>query len=331
MSDIVTVGSIIAGGLATIGGALDYLVSPNEKQRIRDRLEPFFYKFRYLSWRTFGREEIEFSISVLERFFGPRLFSTRRWAAALLMTILAIVIEVSIAAANSGDSIWWKLEWIASDGGPIGLVFMLVGTVTAALSFSLSLFLSKTTLRVPGGATIPGLIVLLVIHVILLILWRPFVAFAEDWVKAIAVLSTIPRSAFRPPITSWFDYVPLMLSAAWIGIQNYYKQLIDLGLWNWFVETYFPVDELNTAMGQEGNYALFEGILALLVNLLRFALSIGFLGIVLYIKMVRPLIIRAWSALIRPDAALFTPPLAAIGAGIAFMERLPSIVRTLMP
>jgi hypothetical protein len=46
-------------------------VAPETKKRLQEKLEGLLYRFRYTTLRTFGRDEIEFSMRVFD-LFGRR-------------------------------------------------------------------------------------------------------------------------------------------------------------------------------------------------------------------------------------------------------------------
>jgi hypothetical protein len=78
-----TIGAVCAGGLVALGAILDLLCSAEEKARLRVLLEAKLYRFRYVTPRSFGREEMTFAIGLLERVFGSRFWSWRRWIVAI--------------------------------------------------------------------------------------------------------------------------------------------------------------------------------------------------------------------------------------------------------
>jgi hypothetical protein len=291
-----TFGAVCAGGLVALGAVLDFLYSAEEKARLRVLLEATLYRFRYVTPRSFGREEMTFAIGLLERVFGSRFWSWRRWIGVSLVSLMAFAYAVLV--------VWPKLE----NGYVYSLMMLLITTVGTALSVSLSIWLSRFALGVPGGTSLVGILCLLAVHITLFVFWRPIVESAQ-----LVVGGLIHHLGLASPK----DY-PRVL---WLDL----LELIDAPL-SWGrsptlgenTEPRINVNEYLVTAASTSLVSLFAGSLRLL-------LSAWFVIAVVYVRIVRPLIIRAWTAFIQPDKAFFSIPFGTLAAGIGFFDNFSRI------
>jgi hypothetical protein len=62
----------------TVGDCIDFWLGKRLQYRLKDALEPWWLRFEYVRWRTFGRDEANSAID--NQIFGSRLLSLRRLA-----------------------------------------------------------------------------------------------------------------------------------------------------------------------------------------------------------------------------------------------------------
>lgn len=74
----------VVGTCGVAGAFIDFLMGKAGQKRVRGWLEDWWLRLSYVTWGNFGREEAAFAISVLDRLFGTRLLSLRRFIAVLV-------------------------------------------------------------------------------------------------------------------------------------------------------------------------------------------------------------------------------------------------------
>src|SRR5215472_5262618 len=158
-------GAVCAGGLTALGAVLDFLCSPEEKERYCLWLETKLLTFRNVTRRTFGREEMTFAIALLEKVFGKRFWSGRRWISVSLVVLMALATGVLISLRLARFS-QQQTEGNASDC-LLPVSFLLIAMASSALSISLSIWLSRFALRFRAGTSLVGVLCLLTVHIFL--------------------------------------------------------------------------------------------------------------------------------------------------------------------
>jgi hypothetical protein len=313
MADLLTVGTISATALTALGGTLDYLVGPDEKQKIRDWLEPRLYKFSYVTRRNFGCKEIKAAISTFERFAGARFLSIRRWICALTI-IASTAIFSALTKSNTFSSFAHALAVLFQSWNPVdGIIEVLIYSVSIAASFSLTLFLSRVAIRVRGGTTLFGIVCLLLVHLALPFVWLPFV-------KAIQFFASFGMRTIVEGDHGW----RFIILISWSRIDEGIGFVLEALKGKYSISDFIS-DFCDLYCGGD----LLFAVLTLGPNFLRPAFTAWFLVMLVYLKVFRPLIIRFLSALIRPEAALFTPPLFGLGSLILLIDQFPAVLSVL--
>lgn len=323
-----TIGAVIAATLVGLGGFLDYIYTAGEKAKMREKLEKRLYSFNYLSFRTFGRAEIEFAILMLERFAGSRFFSVHRWITVASIEVVALLIAWPVIALQGVSPEPWNTVFTS-----INFFLVVASMVSMALSFSLSIFLSKWALRIRGGTTLGGVLCLLLIHAVLLVVWRPLAELLE---RVIAVVAFILLGGPGAEAEEEDALTTVILFAAVHAADTFHRLSRIAEHDGWWVMlksltriVYFP-ESLDGVWDFGQRVAVFAGRLAaLFANSLRIAMSLGFLVALLYVRVLRRLIIRIWSAFIQPEKAFFTIPASALAAFVLLIENSPRIASTL--
>jgi|HubBroStandDraft_4_1064222.scaffolds.fasta_scaffold177132_2 hypothetical protein len=76
------------GTCSAVGVFIDFYIGKSGQRRVKDRLETWWIKFSDIRWDTIGRAESEFAIHFMDRFFGKRLISIKRWLVVSITTIV---------------------------------------------------------------------------------------------------------------------------------------------------------------------------------------------------------------------------------------------------
>jgi hypothetical protein len=65
--------------MTALGGFIDFLLGNPGRAKLVTALEDWWVRFDDVSRTNFGRKEAEFAVFVLDRWFGKRFFSVRRF------------------------------------------------------------------------------------------------------------------------------------------------------------------------------------------------------------------------------------------------------------
>ncbi len=318
LADPVSLVQISAAALTLAGLILDYVVSPEEKEKIRCRAKDRLEVFRKITPRNFGREEISWAIDQLERLVGARFLSWRRLIAACGMVLMAFTV-ITVVAGPSKTLAFLQGTPYAADAFR-SIVVVIVPFLMA--SMSLSLWMSRAITRIPHGNSLLGVVLLLAVHVILLLVWRHVMYAVEfgivqfiqwvHWPSIYELLVQVGEALATMWKVMWekgpFSVVHLQYFSV---LDNIAKVDLDrlhaAGSYNRFIEAYA--------------YALSD-LSAFFANTLRIGLTVIFLLCLLYVRVLRTILIRFWSAFVRSGEALFAPPLSAVSGLIFLLEQL---------
>src|SRR5512143_464162 len=275
MIDSLSIAGIASGAIVAGAALADWGVSEPTKEKIRLSLEQRLYRFRYTTLRTFGRNEIDFSVKAIARLLGPRLFS---WHRVGVVAGLYIVVLIALVA-QSGQ---WHLL--------INFLLLpqaLMGAAFFALGISLTIAAARWVSHAPGGRTVLATVALALFHVALFLYWRPVLALADalvmDWILAAARYYSLHFQGISIPGSS---QSPLSWHLAIFELEPtraVKKTIIEYRL--------LLSGRLGFTMALVGN------CLALLLFVLRMGLLAYFLGAVAYVQWIRPVLIWFWTGL----------------------------------
>ena len=250
--------AVVAGGLTALGVVLDWGVAPQTKQRLQTKLESLLYRFHYTTLRTFGRDEIAFSVRVFD-LFGQRFFSWRRVAVVgLFYASITIICGINMSL-DGPDSDWRVLlvRWVLS--------FLLF-----SCSISFTIWACRAMLRWPGGATLGGSIILLLVHLFLLSVWGTVLVLVGDGVAALMLGG---------------------IDMKWWGMAAFRAFLATLRSGPFGHYVYPILDLFSGNTGPQHVVFAVESIAALTANGLRIGLAILFFAGFIYVGVVRPALV----------------------------------------
>src|SRR5215472_10124622 len=107
--------AITIGGV--LGAFIDFYIGKDGQRRVRDWLATWWLKFSYIRWDNIGHDEAIFAVSVMDRLFGRRLFSRRRWIAVALFTIIFGIYVLFLQAIKDMNFQWltYREFWYHQD------------------------------------------------------------------------------------------------------------------------------------------------------------------------------------------------------------------------
>jgi hypothetical protein len=265
-----------------IGAFIDFLIGKAGQEKARDFLLKWWIRFDDVRWRNFGREEGFFAGLLIERWFGKRIWSLRRIAAACIIFVLSlpIVYLLSFNTDNNNISCYYCYNNLPKDINS-RIVWLIIIGFYSVLYFSGSIsFLKFITLKI---ATICGVgqrrnlllfLLLLTINYLMLIYVSPSLAGMRE--TAFANISEF------------------------IVIQPSYAHKATSSL-NYYVKR-----------GEIDRAALF--LLACFPSIIRFGLSLVFVGSFL----LRPIVMRPmsllWARIIESEKPVFTVTFGEVAA-----------------
>jgi hypothetical protein len=312
MADTTTLASIAATVPTVVGVILDWMVPPAMKEKCREKIESKLYWFNYATLRGFGKAEIEFSIRIFAKIVGERLFGMHR-----------AIFVCAVAACLWGVFLCLGIKPLARVYlNPAFFFQILLSFFFFSISLSWTIWLSRFALKVRGGATLLGSLVLLIIHLLAYLLWHWVMIFALGLIGNLA--NVIWGGA---PLGKYWHYLQGFTSDIGSILQEDFDRW---DLWALYNDQQVSLEDLyrEDADPRERRSAinlLVEQGLSHTTLFLRLALAAFFIAGSIYVRFFRRLLIWFWSALVH-SKSVFTPPLSAVSAGIALIAKWPDIV-----
>lgn len=95
-----------------LGAAVDFLIGPNKRTKVRDFMETWWIKFDDVDWKDLGQREVEFAVSIIDRWCGRSLFTLRRFLfvtifcfAASACSVIVVVLHLLHERCCSGSDL----------------------------------------------------------------------------------------------------------------------------------------------------------------------------------------------------------------------------------
>lgn len=317
-----------AGGLAAIGGLIDFYMRKGEKKKLIDWMIAWWIRFDDVKWSNFGRKEAEVVVRTLDRHAGDSLISVRRWIFSIgvcALVYLGVVIWLATSVFLIGDT-WHHIfsymeRALTSEGA---LIRVTITTIAFALSLSLTRFIAALSARLSVNAIATALSfgVLLIIHLVLFAIWTNIVVSRS--IDGIYDGLTPGPDGFIDSLIRQFGNMEgdlrtlgsnIMWSENWFGISWTFQNLL-YEFWNGDPKTESP-GVMTVLTG-----AAFNFVMDLISNGLRILYAVVFLASFLISPIVKPIISRTWEALIESNKPIFTMILGAIGTGLGVFHVL---------
>jgi hypothetical protein len=169
--------------IATCGGAgafIDWWIGQNGDRRVRSWLETWWLRFSYVRLGNFGQAEALFAVTVMDRLFGPWLFSIRRLASVLVIQALGIgwLVLRPHAVPDSNSPDYYQLLW-SMPGMPLFVsLFYVQASAGLAVSISVARAAAIKAASWCGDSQIRNFacfVSLFFVQYVILVIWRPFV------------------------------------------------------------------------------------------------------------------------------------------------------------
>jgi len=314
------------GGLAAVGGFVDFLISRREQEQLRDWMTNWWVRFEDVKWSNFGRKESEQAIAMLDRLAGARLWSVKRWkfvgtTSLGLMLLVAIVLVVGLATpfAESSDTPVRSFfdaannYWQVTD---FNIASVLIAVATClALGLSISMFRLLAWIVVLSSPS--GLIgflffgVLLLLQLVLLLYWSSAVTELLILVPANLVsnillyddtyfvteilridIEAALRRVFAPPSMRIFD--------------------LKFQVTRYFIWDTLLLQTMSPGEGWRNQAEGFKFATDLASNGLRIGFALVFLSSFVFGSVLKPLISRLWAGIIESTKPTFTMLLGGV-------------------
>src|SRR5215472_14409771 len=91
---------VAIGGL---GALIDFLIGRTGQAKAKDFLLKWWVRFDDVHWKNFGREEGLFAVQLIDRWFGKKIWSPGRIAAAFTIFVLSLSILYFMSSTLSNN------------------------------------------------------------------------------------------------------------------------------------------------------------------------------------------------------------------------------------
>jgi hypothetical protein len=308
--------------LGGLGAAIDFFIGNSGQKRIKSWLEDRWYRFHELNWHNFSEKEARFYVDFFDRFFGPYLFSSRRFIVCVSLTGFTTLI-FSGAAFFAGYSI--VLFGVLRD--------IVVDSAILAISFSLTRWTSLLVIRTSESRLgfLPFL-VLLTFHYLMLALWRPIadVLFIYPkllliWFEGAAELirSGAPDSGGKP-LHFPFEFLlpePFVLSP-WSVAKQIGSQL-DIHYWLARLPT-GRIAYSDSVFAEMYVGVATQILVSAFANAIRVVFALALLLSFLGRRWIGPIFSTVWARLVETEKPVFT---IVFGAGGAFATAIKELMK----
>jgi hypothetical protein len=154
-------------GWGGLGAVIDFWIGRQGQQRLIGWMEPWWLKFSDIRLATFGREEANTAVAVLDRLFGARLFSRRRFIAVVTVQSVFVVIGIVILVVTGH----WRDHTlpgeqpvnVRSGDWPLALVVFFFSLVSITVAISITRFAANRVAQHLGNGIIRNFVTLIVL------------------------------------------------------------------------------------------------------------------------------------------------------------------------
>jgi hypothetical protein len=283
---------VVVGGL---GAFIDFLIGKTGQEKAKDFLLRWWVRFDDVRWKNFGREEGLFAGRLIEQWFGRRICSFRRIA---MFSFLSIMF-------GSLDYVWLMLSFPRLDeicaycvGGDIKIVgaLLIICFIGFSLSISFTRYITFQMAHLCGEGSGRNLLVfvsMLIINYLMLTLFFPIVVLIRDVMSVTVIYVLLDTSEPLARRLGWL--IHYIIDAIKQGANHLLKPNVfyPIAITHIYAKKR-PIDEFSIAA------------LLLFPSLLRFFLSIIFVGSFL----LKPLVMRplslVWARIVESEKPVFT-------------------------
>jgi hypothetical protein len=305
---------IVAIGL--LGGVIDFLIGRAGQEKAKNFLFKWWVRFDDVRWRNFGREEGLFAGQLLDKWFGRKIWSSRRILSSfiILNILLGIgyIIKVQLTSVSSRvvitsdiqgvrpiDRIYhglltgWNWHSPGFNGKIIELVIWLSYVFFPfAIGISATRFFTIRLAYLCGDGEVRNcsmFLLIMIINYLVLILWFPLISTIKLYILSALISQNFSFWIFNWIFSQNFSH---LISNIWQAISSFPSSLYPGGLRP--PGSHLSADEFA------------EGALPMFPSIFRFLLTITFLGSVV----LKPLVMRpvnlVWRRIVESDKPVFT-------------------------
>jgi hypothetical protein len=276
------------------GALIDFLIGRTGQEKARDWLLKWWVIFDDVRWRNFGREEGLFAGWFLERWIGKRILSIQRIKAFGILTIGSLLfyylIEVYLSRFGFHVScIYCNL--------PIyhGVMAIFLNFIVFTTSISFTKFVTYRMAYLCGNSRIRNFTLFIMMLIANFFLLKYWVHFADVIRVGVLLAETNPSLQAEPDIHRTLDDYQKLIQERWEEAKSTYEVI------------QYSTDNLSF------------NVVGYFASLLRFVLSIVFVGSFL----LRPIVIRpislVWARIVESDKPVFT---VIFGGAAAFASAI---------
>lgn len=292
--------------LGGAGAAIDFYLGTPGQKRVKAWLADKWYRFHDVNWHNFAEKEAQAYIDFVDRVFGASLLSWRR-------LISSVVLVLFVTAALAIHLYFFRgltAKWTTIAQPMLARYFFASSAIDCcafALSISFARWISLVVVRL--NRRVPGILpflLLLLLHYVLLVLWRPiidiFVWIPKVWSLDLDWSDLLP-SAIRDLAVA---FAHLAVTPKEIAVEYYYAlPRIDGGF-------YFGIDLVMVR----------AWIMSLIANGLRLLFALVLLSSFVVRAWVGPAFSTTWARLVESDKPIFTIAFSAVAAVATTLKEL---------
>jgi hypothetical protein len=278
---------VLFGG---VGALIDFLIGRAGQAKAKDFLLKWWVRFDDIKWNNFGREEGLFAGEIIQKLFGRRVWSIRRIASAVIVTVFLYVFFALMHRTTDISDL--KSAIVISSG-----------TVASIISFSLSISFTKSVTllvaRLCGVSELKNIIfflIMLIFNYVCLAIWSPLM-YGIKLISLIIIGGIIHEFHYRIfNIQFWQDFLHIVGE-----LYQYYTETISL-----YPNNVVKIFKATCESEHVDAYTLVFFTIGYFASLFRFTMSVLFVGSFLF----RPFVLRpislVWARIVESDKPVFT-------------------------
>jgi hypothetical protein len=191
---------VLVGGL---GALIDFLIGRTGQEKAKDFLLKWWVRFDDVRWKNLGREEGLFAGRAIERWFGRRIWSSRRIEVFFILFIPVFLLLYfmcfgkSIICGSGKSNTICFFCWAKTYYGAIVLLWSFLGF---SVSVSFTKFITFRMAYLCGMSNVRNLIIfltMLVINYLMLEFWSPITS-SLRWIVLDYIIDIYDAPTFNP-------------------------------------------------------------------------------------------------------------------------------------
>jgi hypothetical protein len=311
--------TVAACGVA--GAFIDFYIGKPGQRRVRGWLETWWIRLSYVRWGNFGRQEALFAVEVIDWLFGRRLLSARRIIAVTIVISGSLIVTLVLFFFQHWNLFEFGVNSWQNFLKLYILLYFLITLVSTAASFSIARFVATRVASIIIGKPFLNFIIscfLLLFQYLILTWWSPIIIAMHNFISGIPLLIEFDVDYHTTYVKSpvWVTYSPpkilrsplYYLSHPSSPISQIREILSFDDIYEFFAQTPGSTQYLIVILYTIVPLSLMQhfcGLANIIPNLIRFAITVIFVGSFFLRPLQRP-IMTLWARVVESDKPVFT-------------------------